>query len=167
VICTPFRFFFRWAYGHYFALPHTSVCVGFGYRSSFWWSCLPLGLGRKSPRYIYRYLLVNGSMAYGIVLLAPWPLPCCGRMGSVVGLWVGCFWVRLGFFFLEFVRFLYFPCLFTVGVGSFLMGCTSVEGFWFVLLRTVCSSVVSTHSTRRFGVGQGQRVLARGTWDGL
>jgi len=43
-------------------------------------------------------------MAYGFVLLAPWSLPCCGRMGSVVGLWVGSLRVRLGFFFLEFVE---------------------------------------------------------------
>ena len=43
--------------------------------------------------YIYIYLLVYGSMAYGIVLLAPWPLPCCGRMGLVVG----CGWFAYGF----------------------------------------------------------------------
>ena len=65
------------------------------------------------------------------------------------------------------LRFLYFPCLFTVGVRSFLIGCTSVEVFWFVLFRPVRSSVVSTHSTGRFDVGQGQRVLARGIRDGL
>jgi len=47
------------------------------------------------------------------------------------------------------------------------MGCTSVEVFWFVVFRPVCSSVVSTHSTGRFGVGQGQRVLARGVRDGV
>jgi len=47
------------------------------------------------------------------------------------------------------------------------MGCTSVEVFWFVVFRPVHSSVVSTHSTGRFSVGQGQRVLARGMWDGL
>ena len=63
---------------------------------------------------------------------------------------------------MRFVRFLYFPWLFTVGVGSFLMGCPSVEVFWFVVFRPVRSSVLSTHSTGRFGVGQGQRVLARG-----
>ena len=106
-------------------------------------------------------------MAYGIVLLAPWPLPCCGRMGSVVG----CGWVAYGFGWdfssLGFVRFLCFPWLFTVGVVSFLMGCTSVEVFWFVVFRPVRSSVVSTHSTGRFGVRQGQRVLAQGMRDGL
>jgi len=32
-------------------------------------------------------------MAYGIVLRAPWPLPCCSRMGSVVGYG----WVAYGF----------------------------------------------------------------------
>ena len=35
-------------------------------------------------------------------------------------------------------------------------------GFWFVAFRPGLSSVVSTHSTGRFGVGQGQRVLAGG-----
>jgi len=47
------------------------------------------------------------------------------------------------------------------------MGCTSVEVFWFVVFRPVRSSVVSTHSTGRFGVGQGQRALAQGMRDGL
>ena len=47
------------------------------------------------------------------------------------------------------------------------MGRTSVEVFWLVVFRPVRSSVVSTHSTRRFGVGQGQRVLARGMRNGL
>jgi len=47
------------------------------------------------------------------------------------------------------------------------MGCTSVEVFWFVVFRPVRSSVVSTHSTGHFGVGQGQRVLAQGMQDGL
>jgi len=63
--------------------------------------------------------------------------------------------------------FLYFPWLFTVGVGSFLTGCMSVEVFSFVVFRPVRSSVVSTHSTGRFGVRQGQWVLARGMQDGL
>jgi len=45
------------------------------------------------------------------------------------------------------------------------MGCTSVEGVWFVVFRPVSSSEVSTHSTGRFGVGQGQRVLAQGMQD--
>jgi len=65
------------------------------------------------------------------------------------------------------LRFLYFPWLFTVGVGGFLMGCTSVEVFWFVVFWPVRSSVVATHSTGRFGVGQGQRGLAQGMRDGL
>jgi len=47
------------------------------------------------------------------------------------------------------------------------MGCTFVEVFGFVVFRTVRSSVVSTHSSGRFGVGQGQRVLAQGMRDGL
>jgi len=47
------------------------------------------------------------------------------------------------------------------------MGCTSVEVFWFVVFRPVHSSVVSTHSTGCFGVGQGQRVVAQGMRDGL
>ena len=47
------------------------------------------------------------------------------------------------------------------------MGCTSVEVFWFVVFRPVRSSVVSTHSTGRFGVGQGQRVLSQGMQHGL
>jgi len=47
------------------------------------------------------------------------------------------------------------------------MGCTSRELFWFVVFRPVRSSVVSTHSTRRFGAGQGQRVLPRGMRDRL
>jgi len=101
-----------------------------------------MGPGGKSPRYIYQYLLVYGSMAYGIVLLAPWPLPCCGRMGSVVGYG----WVAYGFGWdvssAGFVRFLYFPWLFTVGVGSFLMGWTSVEVFWVHCIQacTLCCS---------------------------
>jgi len=88
-------------------------------------------------------------------------------MGSVVGYG----WVANGFGWdfssLRFVRFLYFPWLLTVGVGSFLMGCTSVEVFWFVEFRPVRSSVVSTHSTGCFSVRQGQRVLAQGMRNGL
>ena len=61
-------------------------------------------------------------------------------------------------------------------VGFFLMGCTSVEGFWFVGFRPVVSLVVSTHSTEWvatstqsgfLSTGQGQRVLAREKRDGL
>jgi len=51
------------------------------------------------------------------------------------------------------LRLLHFPWLFTVGVGGFLMGCATVEAFWFVVFRPVCFSVVSTHRTGRFGVG--------------
>ena len=65
------------------------------------------------------------------------------------------------------LRFLYFPWVFTVGVGGFLMSCTPVEVFWFVEFRPVGSSVVSTHSTRRFDVRQGPRVLPQGMRDGL
>jgi len=36
-----------------------------------------------------------------------------------------------------------------------------------VVFRHLRSSVVSTHSTGRFGVGQGQTVLAQGIWDRL
>jgi len=84
---------------------------------------------------------------------------------------VGYGWVAYGFGWdfssLSLLRFLYFPWLFTVGVGGFLMGCTTVEVFWFVVCRPVRSSVVSTCSNRHFGVGQGQRVLAQGMRDGL
>jgi len=80
-------------------------------------------------------------------------------------------WVAYGFgcdfSSLSLLRFLYFPWLFTVGVGGFLMGCTSGEVFWFIVFRPVRSSVVSAHSTGRFGVGQGQRALAQGMRDGL
>jgi len=47
------------------------------------------------------------------------------------------------------------------------MGCTSVEVFWFVVFRPEPTSVVSTHSTGRFGVGQRERVLPQGMPDGL
>ena len=49
------------------------------------------------------------------------------------------------------------------------MGCTSLKVFifFFVVFRLVRSSGVSTHSTGRFGVAQGQRVLAQGIRDGL
>ena len=88
-----------------------------------------------------------------------------------MGLVVGYRWVAYGFGWdfssSSFVRDLYFSWLFTVGVGCFLMGCTSVEVFWFVVCRPVRSSVVSTHTTGRFGVGQGQSVLAKRMRDGL
>ena len=92
-------------------------------------------------------------MAYGSVLLAPWPLLCFGRMGSVVGLWVGCLRVRLGFFFLEYVEVSVLSLLVHCWGGGFFYGCTSVEVFWLVGFRPVRSSVVSTHSTGRCGVG--------------
>jgi len=95
--------------------------------------------------------------------------PLLRQNGVIRGLWAA-YGFGWDFSSLSFVRFLYFPWLFTVGVGSFLMGCTSVEVFfffWFVVFRPVRSSVVSTHSTGRFGVGQGQRVLAQGMRDGL
>lgn len=98
--CTPFRSRFRWAYGRYFALPHTSVCVGFGYRSFSWWSCLPLGPGRKSPRYIYRYLLVCDHWPTALSCWLLGPSPAAAEWGHSWA--VGCLWVRLGFFFLEF-----------------------------------------------------------------
>jgi len=47
------------------------------------------------------------------------------------------------------------------------MGYMSVEVFWFVVFRPVRSSVLSTYSTGRFGVRQGQRALAQGMRDGL
>jgi len=165
VTCTPFQYRFRWAYGPYFGLPHTSLCVGFGYRSFSWWSCLPLGPGHKSPRYIYRYLLVcdHWPTASSCGSLVP---PLLRQNGVIRGLWAA-YGFGWDFSSLSFVRFLYFLWLFTVGVGSFLMGCTFVEVFWFVVFRPVRSSVVSTHSTGRFGVGQGQRALAQGWRDGL
>jgi len=95
--------------------------------------------------------------------LAP---PLLRQNGVIRGLWVA-YGFGWDFSSLGFLWFLYFPWLFTVGVESFLMGCTSAEVFWFVVFRPVRSSVVSTHSTGRFGVGQGQRVLPQGMRDGL
>jgi len=80
---------------------------------------------------------------------------------------VGCLWVRLGFFFLEYVEVCVLSLVVHCWGGGFLKGCTSVEVFWFVVFRRVRSSAVSTHSTGRFGVGQDQRVLAQGMRDGL
>jgi len=48
-------------------------------------------------------------------------------MGSVVGLWVGCLRVRLGFFFLEFVEVSVLSLVGHCWGGGFLMGCMSVE----------------------------------------
>jgi len=47
------------------------------------------------------------------------------------------------------------------------MGYTTVKIVWFAVFRPVRSSVVSTHSTGRFGVGQGKRGFAQGMRDGL
>ena len=48
---------------------------------------------RLALRPVYMaFPLRNSSvvLTYGFVLLAPVPLPCLGRMGCFVGLWVGC-----------------------------------------------------------------------------
>jgi len=71
------------------------------------------------------------------------------------------------FLLLSWLRFLYFTWLFSVGVGSFPIGCKSVKVFWFAVFRRVGSTGGSTYSTGYLGVGQGQRVLAQGMWDGL
>ena len=105
----------------------------------------------------------------------PTALSCCLLgLSSDAAEWgqsLGYEWVAYGFgcdfSFLSLLRVLYFPWLFTVGVESILMGCTSVEVFWLVGFRPVRSTVVSTHSTGCFGVGQGHCVLAQGMWDGL
>ena len=47
------------------------------------------------------------------------------------------------------------------------MVCTFEQVFWSVGFRPISSSVVSTHRTGRFGVGQGQRAFAEGIRDGL
>jgi len=92
--------------------------------------------------------------------LAP-PLP--EQNGVSRGLWVGCLRVRLGFFFLEFVEVSVLSLVVHCWGGEFSYGLHVCGGFfWFVVFRPVRSSVVSTHSTGRFGVGQGQRVLAQG-----
>ena len=95
------------------------------------------------------------------------PSPAAAEWGQLLGYgWVA-YGFRWDFSSLSLLRFLYFPWLCTVGVGSFLMGCTSLEVFWFVEFRAVRSCVVSTHSTGRFDLGQGQRVFAQGMRDGL
>jgi len=89
-------------------------------------------------------------------------------MGSVVGLWVGCLRVQLGFSFLEFVEVSVLSLVVHCWDRGFYYGLHICGGFfWFVVFRPVRSSVVSTYSTGGFGVGQGQRVLARGMRDGL
>ena len=106
-------------------------------------------------------------MAYDFVLLADLSLPCCSRMGLVIGLWVGCLRVQLGFFFLELFEVSVLSLVVHCWDGGFLMGYTSVEVFWFTVFRPVCSSLVSTHHTGLFGVRQSQRALAQGMRDGL
>jgi len=116
------------------------------------------------------YIFTSSCMELWPTALSCWllgPSPAAAEWGQLLGYG----WIAYGFGWdfssLSLLRFLYFPCLFTVGVGSFLMSCTPVEVFWFVVFRPVRSSVVSTHSTGHFGVGQGQRALARGMWGGL
>jgi len=112
-------------------------CVCFGYRSFSWWSCLPLGPGRKSPRYIYRYLLVcdHWPTASSCGSLAP---PLLRQNGVIRGLWAA-YGFGWDFPSLSFVRFLYFPWLFTVGVGSFSYGLHVCGGF---LLRCIQACTV-------------------------
>ena len=134
--CTTFRSRFRWAYGHYFALPHTSICVGFGYRAFSWWSCLPSGPGRKSPRYIYKYLFVcdHWPTASFCGSLAP---PLLRQNGVICGLWAA-YGFGWDFSSLSFVRFPYFPWLFTVGMGSFSYG-LHVSGAFLVCCIQACT----------------------------
>jgi len=88
-------------------------------------------------------------------------------MGSVVGLWVSFLRVRVGFFFLEFVEVSVLFLLVHCWGGGCSYGLHVCGGFfWFVVCRPVRSAVVSTHSTWRFGVGQGHRALAQGMRDG-
>ena len=65
---------------------HTLTKCWLGLRISRW------GL-RLALRPVYMALPLRNSsvvLTYGFVLQAPVPLPCLGRMGCVVGLWVGC-----------------------------------------------------------------------------
>ena len=96
--------------------------------------------------------------------LAP---PLLRQNGVSRGLWVGCLWVRLGFYFLEFVEVSVLSLVVHCWGGAFSYGLHDCGGFWFVVFKPVRSSVVSTHSTGCFGVGEGQRVLAQGMRDGL
>ena len=107
----------------------TTHCRLCRYRSFSWLFCLPLGLGHKSPRYIYRYLLVcdHWPTASPCGSLVP---PLLRQNGVIRGLWAA-YGFGWDFSSLSFVRFLYFPWLFTDGVGGFLRGCTSVEVFFF------------------------------------
>ena len=45
-----------------------------------------------------------------------------------------------------------FTLLFTFGLGFLLMGCTSAEVSWFIVLRLGVSFVVSTHGTNVISV---------------
>ena len=68
---------------------HTLTKCWLGLRISRW------GL-RPALRPVYMALHPQNSsvvLTYGFVVLAPVPLPCLGRMGCVVGLWVSCLWV--------------------------------------------------------------------------
>jgi len=58
------------------------------------------GQGRKSPRYIYIYLLIFVIMGLGVVLRLLGPSPAAAEWGHSWA--VRCLWVRLGFFFLKF-----------------------------------------------------------------
>ena len=164
--CTPSWFRFRWAKGRYFTLLYTSVCVGFGYRFFPWWSFLPLGPGRKSPRYIYIYLLVCDHWPTALSCWLLGPSPAEAEWGQSLGYG----WVAYGFGWdlssLSFVGVSVLSLVVQCWGGGFAYGLHVCGGFWFVVFRPVRSSVVSTHSTGRFGVGQGPRVLSRGMRDG-
>jgi len=88
-------------------------------------------------------------------------------MGSVVGLWLGCLSVWLGLFFLEFVEVSVLSLVVYCWGGESSYGLHVSGGFWFVVFTPVRSPVVSTHSTGRFGVGQGRMGLAQAMRDGL
>ena len=90
--------------------------------------------------------------------------PICERQNEVL------YGFGIGGFLLAGLDVSLFSLLFTVGSGFLLMGCMSVEVFWFVVFRLGVSFVVSTHSTDVISLhsipgdwhGQGQRVLAEG-----
>ena len=73
---------FRWVYG----LSFRPTKCWLGYRSPARNCCLPFA------RSLWPFHLRNSSvvLSYDLVLLAPVSLPCCGRMGYVVRLRVGC-----------------------------------------------------------------------------
>jgi len=94
--------------------------------------------------------------------------PLLWQNGVSCGLWVGCLRVRLGFFFLGICEVSVLSLVVHCWGGEFSYGLHVFGGFFsFVVFRPVQSSGVSTHSTGRFGVGQGQMVLAQGMQDGL